>query len=297
MPFKFVDIHSFQYSSLTELQNTRDNTGAFSRLAEHACTLVSSVVITQKRRAQEGKQLAPELVESLEMLVGKLKPIEKFVTGQNARSGFKGNVKRFINHKMETGQIRDYTEKLTQALAEFGLRSNINVQDGVAQIDRKLEDLIEAFERMGTSSRQEPPGDSASSGQWHRPGLHASHSESSVGEHPSREPTPPPMNQNYSSPDQEYPSRQSPNHTPPTNYPSSSADYSAPYKNHPSRFQVPPAPSFHSLPSTPGSTYNFVGGNQSNNQNTYYAGPTYNVQGHNIQGNTYTGVQGGVNYH
>jgi hypothetical protein len=51
----------------------------------------------------------------------KLKPIEKFVTGQNARSGFKGNVKRFINHKMETGQIRDYTEKLTQALAEFGV--------------------------------------------------------------------------------------------------------------------------------------------------------------------------------
>jgi hypothetical protein len=57
-------IHSFRFISLTDLQNNGNNTGvAFSRLADHACTLVSSVVLVQ-----EEKRPSPELVLGLDLL-------------------------------------------------------------------------------------------------------------------------------------------------------------------------------------------------------------------------------------
>jgi hypothetical protein len=164
-------------------------------------------------------------------------------------------------------------------------QSNITVQDE----DQNLEDLIEAFERSGTTSSHESAYDSASS-YPHRQKAFKSHANQS--EPSSRDPMPRPTNQNNHSLNQVYPSNHSLNHRfPPTNHPPSSADYSSSSENHQFRFYSTAIPPLHNLPSSPGSTFNFVGGNQSNNQNTYYSGPTYNIKGNNIQG----GVQGGVN--
>jgi len=141
-------------SLLATVQTVKDNDGDFKRLANHACNLVSSVIIASDKRKKQGRELDPELLASLEVLVGKILPIEEFLREKKSRSGVKGNLKKFLHHRVDVASINDCREKLTQALAEFGLRANINVEDGVAQIDKRLEELTEAMERFGIQSRQ-----------------------------------------------------------------------------------------------------------------------------------------------
>ena len=91
------------------------------------------------------------------------------------RSGVGNSIKKAILFKVEANQVAEYREKLTQALAEFGVgllisaipssvlmyhmqfRSHISVQDGVAQIDRRLEELVEAMKNFGLQSGFSPP--------------------------------------------------------------------------------------------------------------------------------------------
>jgi hypothetical protein len=86
--------------------------------------------------------LAPEVVANLRDLVSKLQPIENFMTQQSRRHG----VQRFLMHKADATKIENYRRRLSEALDEFQLRSNINVEDGVAQMGKKLEDLMEKLE-------------------------------------------------------------------------------------------------------------------------------------------------------
>jgi hypothetical protein len=143
------------------------------------------VIVVYKERLDEGREMPRDLMSSLQILVEcvlscrasihrnidsihrKLQPIAAFVTTMHARGGVGNHIKRVVLYKAEANQVAEYREKLTQALAEFGvslftlesrisclhtriqLRSNISVQDGVAQIDRRLEELVEAMRDVG----------------------------------------------------------------------------------------------------------------------------------------------------
>jgi hypothetical protein len=57
-----------------------------------------------------------------ESLMGrKLEPIRKFLVEHHTRQGFKAGFKRIALHRTEASQIADQREKLTHALAEFGV--------------------------------------------------------------------------------------------------------------------------------------------------------------------------------
>jgi hypothetical protein len=60
----------------------------------------------------------------IRFVFSKLEPIDKFVRAHNQRHGFKGNLKRVILYKHEAAQVEEYREKLTQALAEFGVNDH-----------------------------------------------------------------------------------------------------------------------------------------------------------------------------
>ena len=51
----------------------------------------------------------------------KLKPITEFAQKMQTRSGFGNSIKKAILFKAEANQVTEFREKLTQALAEFGV--------------------------------------------------------------------------------------------------------------------------------------------------------------------------------
>lgn len=124
-------------------KGSKDNKEAFGRLAEHACELISSVVVVQQEGEAAGRPMAPKLEYNLGVLVrcvirlcltcfplilpswiysySKLRPIEEYVSSQTERNGVTRFVKHIVMHKVDAGKIKEYQERLTQALAEFSV--------------------------------------------------------------------------------------------------------------------------------------------------------------------------------
>ena len=145
------------------------------------------------------------------------------------------------------------------------MRANIDIQDGVAQIDKRLDDLVEAMERIGLNvqdSSQPAQGPSRTSSSF-SPDSHNGQDHYS------------PMGQ-LSPPSQAYPTTD-----PSRNY----------HTTHPSPF----VGGFAFSP--PGNVYNTVGGNQSNTVNHFNGSGGVNNFG-NISGNNnnFGTITGGATY-
>jgi len=126
---------------LQGVQGLRENKDTLTGLASHSCNLINSVVLVQQKYQRDGRELAPGMVSNLEDFVKKLLPVKDFVIKQNSRHV----LKRFAMYKADAGKVAWAREQMTEALAEFGLRSQLNIQEGVGQIDRRLDDLVGAL--------------------------------------------------------------------------------------------------------------------------------------------------------
>jgi len=152
-PVPFLSLAaSASLSLVTALNQTKENKEDFKELAANACNLISSVIIAQQRRTEQGRALPPNLGENLQILVDKLEPITKFVEKQNKRNV----VSRFVLSSKDAKKLQDYKEALNNALAHFQMKSSINVETGVSDMADQMAHLVAAFERIGNFPEPEP---------------------------------------------------------------------------------------------------------------------------------------------
>ncbi|KAG6807352.1 hypothetical protein H0H92_007888 [Tricholoma furcatifolium] len=114
------------------IQNVRSNKSAFKQLAHEACALVYIIICTHGKAS-----VSPTYLTNANELSDTLQHIAKFALAQ----GSKKMIMRVVQSKSDAGTIQEYRDRLKHSLDVFGLRSSFSMQDSLADINRKLDNL------------------------------------------------------------------------------------------------------------------------------------------------------------
>ncbi|KAG7090032.1 hypothetical protein E1B28_011652 [Marasmius oreades] len=138
---------------VTAAQAAKDNKDSFKQLVYDTCSLVANISAVCKQLMQsEGQKLSPMLNEHLKMLKDTLAEIKVFAEKRAEKMYWR----RFLSARSDTDRIREFRERLRQALDVFGVQSHITVRESVVRMASRQQtfhdDLKEHF-----IPRQESP--------------------------------------------------------------------------------------------------------------------------------------------
>ncbi|KAL0567819.1 hypothetical protein V5O48_014179 [Marasmius crinis-equi] len=147
---------------LTATQGAKDNRDCFKRLASDACSLVVNIVavcdeLIQDSESGEEKEISPSLNLHLETLTETLTQINVFAQERAEKSYWK----RLISSRSDLDRIKEFRERLIQAVDLFGsharqIQSHITVRESIARIATRQRWIHEEFMKFPRQVGPEP---------------------------------------------------------------------------------------------------------------------------------------------
>ncbi|KAG6888866.1 hypothetical protein C0992_007307 [Termitomyces sp. T32_za158] len=134
-------------SAEVALDNVKDNKKAYRKLEEDASEIVSIIRDREPRVCHGAATLPPGYLKHTEDLSGTLAEICKSVEGKVLRN----TALDVTESKSDPAMIQEYRERLKHSLEVFNLKSNIDIHETLASIQRQLAEIAE---RAGQSDRQ-----------------------------------------------------------------------------------------------------------------------------------------------
>ncbi|KAL0567818.1 hypothetical protein V5O48_014178 [Marasmius crinis-equi] len=161
-------------------QGAKDNRDSFKRLACDACSLVVNIAAVCDELVQdEEKEISPSLKRHLETLTETLNQIKTFAQKRAEKAYWK----RFISSQSDLDRIKEFRERLAQAVDLFGVQSHITVRESIARLATRQQSFHDEFKNY--------PGPRQASPEPLSP-LTESPTETEYGSNnPFRSPTPP----------------------------------------------------------------------------------------------------------
>ncbi|KAL0567820.1 hypothetical protein V5O48_014180 [Marasmius crinis-equi] len=147
---------------VTIAQRAKDNRDSFIRLASDACSLVVNIaaVCDELARGSESdkeKEISPSLNLHLETLTETLTQIKAFAQERADKSYWK----RLVSSRSDLDRIKEFRERLTQAVDLFGshaqqIQSHITVRESIARMATRQQSFHEEFKNFPRQASPEP---------------------------------------------------------------------------------------------------------------------------------------------
>ncbi|KAJ8080068.1 hypothetical protein PM082_016895 [Marasmius tenuissimus] len=123
-------------------QGAKDNKDSFKHLASDACSLVLNIAEVCKEFEAE-QEISPSLKRHLDMLEETLRQIRDYAT----KRADKAYWKRYISSRSDLDRIKEFRERLNQAVDLFGVQSHITVRESIARMATRQETIHEELKR------------------------------------------------------------------------------------------------------------------------------------------------------
>ncbi|KAJ8075120.1 hypothetical protein PM082_019447 [Marasmius tenuissimus] len=132
-------------------QGAKDNKDSFNRLASDACTLAMNIIAVCEDLSPGEEGICPSLKRHLETFKETLEQIRDYAK----KRANKVYWKRFISSRSDLDRIKEFRERLTQAVGLFGVQSHITVRESIARMATRQESFHDELKEM--IPRQDSP--------------------------------------------------------------------------------------------------------------------------------------------
>ncbi|KAK1236021.1 hypothetical protein PQX77_000735 [Marasmius sp. AFHP31] len=169
-------------------QGAKDNKVSFKTLALDAGTLVLNIAEVCKEFEAE-KEISPLLRRHLDTLEETLKQIRDYAK----KRGDKAYWKRYISSRSDLDRIKEFRERLNQAVDLFGVQSHITVRESIARMATRQETIHEELKRKESDIPQRTSPETVPIETTASPTSVKSNNPFLSGSTPSAAPTPSPQ--------------------------------------------------------------------------------------------------------